>query len=136
MSIADGLEAVNDVVTASNWDMKRLIGKASTRANQELRSPAGISSGHFFGRVDCQTWYRATDQGMSSELIAWFVGILLSECAAGILAQKVVEGHCNAHRLPPTHKKCPEMQQEHMKMPEAFRDRVKQLLADVEGVVA
>jgi hypothetical protein len=136
MPIADGLKAVNDVITAPNWDMGRLINKASERANQELTPPPGFFPGIFFGLPECGTFYGAPAHGMSNELIAWFLGILLAEYTAGILGDKVKDGHCNAHRLPPTYQACPDMQREHMKMLEAFRDRVKQLLADVEGAVS
>jgi hypothetical protein len=134
MSIPEGLKAVNDVITSPNWDMARLIDAASKRANQELTPPTGFAPGIFFGVPACRTFYGATATGMSNELIAWFLGIILAEYAAGILAEKVRDGHCNAHRLAPAMALCPDMTKEHKKMLTAFKDRIKKLSDEIEAL--
>jgi hypothetical protein len=136
MAIPDGLKAVNEVITASNWDMNRLIQKAAEIANQELGPAPGYPPGTFFGLHACRTDYGLSNRGLNNEMISWYLSIILAEYTAGILGEKVREGHCNAHRLAPTYQPCPDMQAEHMKMLEVFRGRVKQLLADVEGAVS
>jgi hypothetical protein len=76
-----------------------------------------------------------SNNGFNNEMTYWYLGIVLAEYMTGILSEKVKDGHCNAHLLPPTYPACPDMQREHMKMLEAFRDRVKLLLAEVEAAV-
>jgi hypothetical protein len=135
MAIPDGLRAVNEVITAPNWDMNRLIEKAAEIANQELGPAPGYPRGTFFGLHACRTEYGLSNRGFNNEMISWYLSVILAEYTAGILSEKVREGHCNVHRLAPTYQPCPDMQAEHMKMLEAFRDRVKKLLTDVEGAV-
>jgi hypothetical protein len=137
MSIADGLSMVDAVLKNPVWDIRRLMAAAAQRASQELQTKAGLPQGVAFGiDTPCKTYYGVTADGVSQEIIAWFLGILLAEYTAGILELKVTQGHCNTHHIAPAFNKCPDMQKEHFRMLEAFRDRVNQLLADVEGAVS
>jgi hypothetical protein len=137
MSVPDGLSVVDAILKFPVWDIGQLMRAAAQRASQELPQKAGEPQGVAFG-IDkpCDTRYGATQQGVNQEVVAWFLGILFADHTAGILEKKVTEGHCNAHRVAPAFNKCPEMQKEHFRMLEAFRDRVKQLLTDVEGAVS
>jgi hypothetical protein len=137
MSVPDGLSVVDAILKAPIWDMGRLMDAAAERASQELPQKAGEPKGVAFG-IDnpCKTGYGSTQQAASQEVIAWFLGILFAEYTAGILELKVTEGHCKVHRIAPDFNKCPKMQKEHFRMLEAFRDRVKQLLTDVDGAVS
>jgi hypothetical protein len=117
MAIGDGLNAIDAVIKNPIWDMQRLWAAAADRATQELTPKAGLPPGCAFG-IDnpCQTYYGATPTGTSAEIVAWYLSILFAEYTAGMLAQKVSEGHCNTHRVAPNFDPCPDMSAEHMQM--------------------
>ncbi len=101
MSIGEGLNAIDEVVKYPVWDMRRLMSAAIERANRELTPPAGFAPGIFFGLAPCQTFYGTQGEKISNEMLSWFLGIMFAEYTAGILAEKVRDGHCNAHRKEP-----------------------------------
>ncbi len=136
MPINDGLNAADPILHAPVWDMGRLMNEAAVRASQELQTKAGLPQGYAFGiETPCNTKYGVTQTEVNNEILSWFLGILLAEYTAGILAKKVTEGHCNHHRKPPNYEPCVDMANEHLEMLKAFRERIAKLLAEVDTLI-
>lgn len=131
MPIAQGLQAVDAVLSSPNWDINRLILAARDRA-QQLGTGAGLPQGYAFGLNSCGTFYGATADGTSQELLSWCLSLLLAEYTAGLLARKAEQGHCLQHRKAPDFKPCPDMVQEHMRMLSAFKEALRTLIKEIE----
>jgi hypothetical protein len=132
MPILEGLKAINEILIQPNWDIDQLILAARDRAMQ-LGTGAGLPAGAAFGLNACQTWYGVNAQGVpNQEIASWFLSILLAEYTAGLLAQKVEEGHCREHRKKPDFKPCIDMAKEHLRMLGLFKEDLKKLVQEVE----
>jgi len=131
MPIAQGLQAVDAVLSSPNWDINRLLMAARDRA-QLLGTGSGLPSGYAFGLNNCGTYYGVTNRGTSQELYLWCLSLLLAEYTAGLLARKAAEGHCQQHRKAPDFNPCPDMAKEHMRMLGAFKEALRALIDEIE----
>jgi len=134
MPIPDGTKAVDDVLTQANWDINQLIAAARDRI-LTMGTGAELPDGAVFGLNNCETWYGVNNQGIpNQELVTWCLGVLLIEHTAGLLAQKVEDGHCRKHRLKPDYKPCPDMAREHLRMLGSLKLAVKVLYDEIEAL--
>ncbi len=132
MPIEQGKKEINDVLTQPNWDFGRLLWAARNRATQEFKLGPPLPPNAAFGLNACQTHYGITTAGLSQELAAWILSIMLAEYTAGLLAEKVEDGHCQLHRVKPDFKPCLDMANEHMRMLRLFKERLRDLVKEIE----
>lgn len=72
---------------------------------------------------------------VSNELQEWFAGLMLIEHIAGLLKQKIEQGHCQLHRKSSGLNPCLEMPQEHMKMLYVVKASVLELANEIETMI-
>src|SRR5262245_49188746 len=131
MPIEDGKKTVDALLTAPRIDkcIVELILTARERAAQLPQKP-GLGAGKAFGVHGCHTEYGPGNL----ELDTWFLALYFAEYTAGLLADKAREGHCNAHRTPPTLKPCPKMVEEYLVMLSAFKGALADLVGEIEMI--
>jgi hypothetical protein len=92
----------------------------------EYADTRGLS---FTAPPECRTGY----DSHKPELQMWFFGLMLCEYVAGLLAQKVQEGHCQEHRVQPDLNPCLKTRPMHLDMLKAFRADLASLVNEVDG---
>lgn len=137
MPIPQGLKAIDTILTSAGWNIGRMRQAAKDRV-QALGTAGGAPPGTafaLFGLPACRTGYGIDAKGnVNLELETWFLSLLLAEYTAGILAEKIKQGHCNNHRVAPAYNPCIPMATEHKRMLAAFRDAVKNLYDEISAL--
>jgi hypothetical protein len=135
MAINEGMRVIDAVLNKHGWDMDKLREAARARILAMPGAP-GLPTGIPFGLAPCATCYGANAAETSNEMLAWCLGLMLAEWLAGLLVQKVEEGHCRQHRVAPRFDPCPTMAAEHKRMLEKFAEAVRSLEKDIDSKVA
>ena len=130
MPIQAGKTVVNQILTQPNWDMRQLLAAAAQRVAAMTGGP-NLVQGTPFGLPACGTTYGAGPGWCSQEMAAWGLSLLFAEYLAGLLAEKVEDGHCQTHRKPPDFEPCPEMAKEHKRMLGDFRKALEELAQEI-----
>lgn len=130
MSIKDGLNAVDPTVRKLNRN--GVIDPALYGPFAHVVMERAAKDSLLFEEKDCNESYNKD----CHEIHMWFFGLMLCEYVAGIIEQKVRDGHCGKHRNQPDLLPCSTMRKKHHEMLQAFKNDLKKLVEEIDLKIA